>query len=242
MLTFSFIFFPLHSSNSSIPLLYKDCPPWFPSFLLLIPRILIRIPSIPTRVPRIPTLIPYIPTLILCIPIIPTVPTLISDIPTLILGISITHTLIPRIPTVIPCIHIIPLIQFPDSLFQREPLTRVVDFKQEAAIEVYIYIYIYIYILNKTWLFTFWIFERCLKKYFTNDKKRSKSRSLLFEIFTYMAPSTRLKRQEPEICSHYFVVPQRPLRSLHRVLLNIFRVVSKWMERLEFIYYILLFI
>ena len=155
MRTFSFIFFPLHSSNSSIPLLYKDCPPWFPSFLLLIPRILIRIPSIPNRVPRSPTLIPYI-------------------------------------PTVIPCIHIIPLIQFPDSLFQREPHTRVVDFKQEAGIEVYIYIYIYI--LNKTWLFKFWIFERCLKKYFTNDKKRSKSRSLLFEIFTYVAPSTRLKR------------------------------------------------
>ena len=52
MRSFPFIFVPLHSYNSSIPLLYED------SHL---------IPLIPTPVPRIPTLIPRIPI----IPLIP---------------------------------------------------------------------------------------------------------------------------------------------------------------------------
>ena len=125
MRTFPFIFISLHSSNSSIPLLYKDSHPDYPHlythFLAFPPHSLHHHPYSPhptliSRIPIIPTLIP---THSHPDPHIPTIPTLILRIP-------IIPTLFPRIP-------IIPLIPFPDSPFRLLQIARSLCFVSEIV-------------------------------------------------------------------------------------------------------------
>ena len=102
--THSFLFFaPLHSYNSSIPLLYEDSTPYS---LHSHPDSHHSHPDSPHShlIPIIPTLIPRILIIPTLIPRIPCIPTLIPRIPC--------------VPTLIFCISIIPLIPFPDSSFR----------------------------------------------------------------------------------------------------------------------------